>query len=865
MSAVPLVLLGTSAVLVVLCWRDRPARVLVPALVACLLAVQAVDVLAAHGVSPFADRLGPALGTGSRGLAAYAGSVRVPAALLLLGLLSRPRGRRRGGTRPRVAAAAPGPGHRGRAGRRRPRRPVLARARVARRGPGAGLVAGGRRARAHRAPARAPRPGHDDGHRGRRRPRGARGLRPAPRRAVVRPGRGGDRGVQRGRRAARRHRADARRRCWGWPATSWSWTTAAPTAPRRRCAGRRRTPCCCPVNRGQGAALRLGYRLALEHGADYIITTDADGQYDVADFPVVLAPLLEGRADFVTGSRVLGHQHTQDRVRRLGVHVFAWLASALVGRRLTDTSFGLRAMRAEVPAALTLLQPQYQSSELLLGALSRGFRVVEVPGTMHVRTAGTTKKGRNLVYGSRYARVVLGTWWREGCPRPVTEARATRDARPVSAASRGAGRAGLWRTERPFLVALAPRRASCASWSRSPSRPPSSTATVRRTSSWSTSLAPSPDRPVGYGVLLRALSWLTRSVERRRGDPAPARPADRGRALRPAAPLGAPVVAGHPGHPAAAARRDAAAPRALGAQRRALRPARRPGRRGARLARPPADGRHRPGRPAARRRHARADRRGADGARGRAVLPARGGDLARAAAAVPGRRGRVRAPARGLRRLVPPGGGLLGPHPGRRPRALHAHDQLRRLPHVRRARRTSGACARPSRSASASTPPSTAGTDRTAAHSPCRPGTTPDQALRDFALRAIRAQPLAYARSSPATSSSASPRPGSTTTSTAPPTSGPSPATSTSCPKGPGPRPRTRRTAARSCARRHPWADVVAGYGRVVYLPGPLTPRAGARRPRRRWRGGGPPAPPRPGRWRCSCSRWAWAWCWCPT
>jgi hypothetical protein len=193
--------------------------------------------------------------------------------------------------------------------------------------------------------------------------------------------------------------------------------------------GRRPYTVRCPVNRGQGAALRLGYRLALEHGARYIITTDADGQYDLADFPVVLAPLLEGRADFVTGSRILGRQRTHDRVRRLGVHVFAWLASALVGRRLTDTSFGLRAMRAEVPAALTLLQPQYQSSELLLTALARGFRVVEVPGTMHVRTAGTTKKGRNLVYGTRYARVMLGTWWREGCPRPTTEVPATRDTR----------------------------------------------------------------------------------------------------------------------------------------------------------------------------------------------------------------------------------------------------------------------------------------------------------------------------------------------------------------------------------------------------------------------------------------------------
>jgi hypothetical protein len=177
----------------------------------------------------------------------------------------------------------------------------------------------------------------------------------------------------------------------------------------------------CPANRGQGAALRLGYRVARDHGAAYVVTTDADGQYAVSDMPAVLTPLLEGRADFVTGSRVLGHQETRDRVRRTGVHVFAWLATLLTGQRFTDTSFGLRAMRAEVTAAVTLNQPQYQSSELLLGVLSHGFRVLEVPGTMNVRSAGTTKKGRNLVYGRRYARAMTGTWLREGLPRPVTE------------------------------------------------------------------------------------------------------------------------------------------------------------------------------------------------------------------------------------------------------------------------------------------------------------------------------------------------------------------------------------------------------------------------------------------------------------
>ncbi|MBA2695844.1 MAG: glycosyltransferase family 2 protein [Ornithinimicrobium sp.] len=190
------------------------------------------------------------------------------------------------------------------------------------------------------------------------------------------------------------------------------------------------------VNRGQGAALRLGYRIAREHGAEYIITTDADGQYDPADFEGVLTPVLDGTADFVTGSRRLGGQETRDRVRRLGVHVFAWTVSGLTGQWSTDTSFGLRAMRAAITQDITLNQPQYQSSELLIGVLSHGFRVQEVPGRMRVRTTGASKKGGNAVYGSRYARVVLGTWWREGCPSPMDERALALASRPRPGLSR---------------------------------------------------------------------------------------------------------------------------------------------------------------------------------------------------------------------------------------------------------------------------------------------------------------------------------------------------------------------------------------------------------------------------------------------
>ena len=171
--------------------------------------------------------------------------------------------------------------------------------------------------------------------------------------------------------------------------------------------------CEMPANRGQGAALRLGYGLARLGGARYIVTTDADGQYDIAELPLLLQPLIDDEADFVTGSRALGRRETSDPVRHLGVHVFAWLARTLTRQRLTDTSFGFRAMKAEVTEAVTLTQAQYQASELLLGVISHGYRVLEQPMTMLARTAGKTKKGNNFIYGLRYARVLVGTWSRE--------------------------------------------------------------------------------------------------------------------------------------------------------------------------------------------------------------------------------------------------------------------------------------------------------------------------------------------------------------------------------------------------------------------------------------------------------------------
>jgi glycosyltransferase involved in cell wall biosynthesis len=173
--------------------------------------------------------------------------------------------------------------------------------------------------------------------------------------------------------------------------------------------------CDVPVNRGQGAALKLGYWLARARGAQVIATIDADGQYETTELAAVVQPILDGKADFVSGSRRLGTELTTDPVRRLGVLVFGAIFSLIVGSRVTDPACGLRAMRAELTAAVTLEQPQYQASELMISAALNGFRLAEVPTTMRDRAthAGHTKKDGNFRYGVRFARAAFHTWRRD--------------------------------------------------------------------------------------------------------------------------------------------------------------------------------------------------------------------------------------------------------------------------------------------------------------------------------------------------------------------------------------------------------------------------------------------------------------------
>jgi hypothetical protein len=168
----------------------------------------------------------------------------------------------------------------------------------------------------------------------------------------------------------------------------------------------------CVINRGGGSALRAGYDLAAEAGADVVVTLDADGQHDPAEIPRLVGPIVDGRADLVSGSRVLGSYQKDSHVRAAGVVLFNWLVSALTLRRITDCSNGFRAIRVSALAQLDLRQRQFHTSELLLDAIKKGLRVVEVPVTVRMRAGGESKKGPTLKYAVGFTRAILGTWLR---------------------------------------------------------------------------------------------------------------------------------------------------------------------------------------------------------------------------------------------------------------------------------------------------------------------------------------------------------------------------------------------------------------------------------------------------------------------
>jgi len=166
------------------------------------------------------------------------------------------------------------------------------------------------------------------------------------------------------------------------------------------------------LRRGQGAAVALGYQVALLRGATVVATCDADGQYDPLELPQLVQPILDGDADVVHGSRMLegGGYERPLFGRAHGVKVFARLTTLIARSRITDPASGFRAFTAEALQKLQFRERQFHASEVTVAAVKKGLRVKEVPCTFRERSVGHSKKPPLFRYGLGYARSLIRTW-----------------------------------------------------------------------------------------------------------------------------------------------------------------------------------------------------------------------------------------------------------------------------------------------------------------------------------------------------------------------------------------------------------------------------------------------------------------------
>ena len=166
------------------------------------------------------------------------------------------------------------------------------------------------------------------------------------------------------------------------------------------------------INRGQGAASRLGYDVLVRNNIRIGVTMDGDGQQQPSDIEKMVEPILNNKYDLVIGSRVLGTTYKNTMMRRAGVRFFTRVVNMATGLNLTDCSNGFKAFNVEKISRLDLREDQFQSTEVILEAAKKGLRIGEVPITVKERRFGTSKKGPDLRYGIYFAKTLLKSWWR---------------------------------------------------------------------------------------------------------------------------------------------------------------------------------------------------------------------------------------------------------------------------------------------------------------------------------------------------------------------------------------------------------------------------------------------------------------------
>ncbi len=153
-------------------------------------------------------------------------------------------------------------------------------------------------------------------------------------------------------------------------------------------------------NMGYGAAIRSLFLKAKELDVDILVTFDADGQHNVLDIKKVIEPIIEKKADLVIGSRFL--DDTKDSIpsyRKTGIQIITKLTNTSLNEKIKDSQSGFRAYNKEILSKIT--PSDYGmgvSSEILIKASNKGFRITEIP--IKISYEGDTSTHHPISHGT---------------------------------------------------------------------------------------------------------------------------------------------------------------------------------------------------------------------------------------------------------------------------------------------------------------------------------------------------------------------------------------------------------------------------------------------------------------------------------
>jgi len=137
------------------------------------------------------------------------------------------------------------------------------------------------------------------------------------------------------------------------------------------------------TNRGLAEAFSAGLAASLEMGADVIVNFDADLQYDAADIPALVAPILDGSADFTIGDRGPADLAHFSPAKRLLQRAGSWVVRQASGIQVHDAVSGFRALSREAARRVNVFSKLTYTLETLIQAGYKGLRVVSVPVRAH--------------------------------------------------------------------------------------------------------------------------------------------------------------------------------------------------------------------------------------------------------------------------------------------------------------------------------------------------------------------------------------------------------------------------------------------------------------------------------------------------